>query len=270
MMASNSSQQSRRRIRNLAQYVRRVITISDAMNLPYGNLWFRGVRSKALDLVPGLIWRSMNKFEDSIVEEFRIFQPAYSLDQKLDPWEQYCFMQHHGLPTRLLDWTMQPLAALFFALDSFERQSGVNAPVVWVMNPYALNRLTQRRYYVYVPSTTVGPSRDVARLNSYLPDCLRPSSGRRSTTRGRLPIAVEPTFSNRRLIAQQGCFTIHGTDTTPINKLRGMSSHLVSIEVDPHFAAKVSSELEQLGFRGEWLYQDLDRLSKRIVREREP
>jgi FRG domain. len=88
-----------------------------------GAVVYRGVSNAKYDLIPSVgRWNGpkdeRSNFEKQIFEEFKKRAIGYLTYSPESDWEWLFIAQHHGLPTRLLDWTTSPLIALFFALNS--------------------------------------------------------------------------------------------------------------------------------------------------------
>lgn len=98
-------------------------------NLEPPDQWlFRGVSDSSFQLVPS-IGRVRHKSIDTVVtrkeEEralwrFRDHVRPYIGLQVANDLEWMVVAQHHGLPTRLLDWSRSPLVALYFAVTTIE------------------------------------------------------------------------------------------------------------------------------------------------------
>ncbi|MEO6092203.1 MAG: FRG domain-containing protein [Novosphingobium sp.] len=85
------------------------------------NAWFRGVGNHEHNLLPSIA-RGVGKSAEHIIEvvEPGIFatfaqrSPPF-IDRDLsNPWRALFFIQHYGVPTRLLDWSESPFVAIYF------------------------------------------------------------------------------------------------------------------------------------------------------------
>lgn len=69
--------------------------------------------------------------ENSLLRNFRKYgHRLAAIPDRL--WDWLSLAQHHGLPTRLMDWTISPLVALHFATDRSDHMS--NDGVVWLID----------------------------------------------------------------------------------------------------------------------------------------
>lgn len=224
-------------------------------------LWFRGHHCSDRKLVPKRYRKEFKGAdENEIRQEFQ--SRALQLTQgrlPADKWEWYFLMQHYGAPTRLLDWTDNPLAALYFALA--DHPGGCDA-AVWVLNTWWLNKKLRRG--IEGPMLPGWSESD-----SYLRDMEDAFSGKAISVR--LPAAIDPPHVDRRLAAQGSRFVIFGKDQD-LMKVQALrrgpkkKRHIEVITIPKNAINAIQDELENCGVTVSVMFPDLEGLCKDICR----
>jgi hypothetical protein len=150
-------------------------------------------------------------------------------------WDWLALAQHHGMATRLLDWSENPLIALWFSMPP-NHETTTDCSVVWGFDV---------------------PSQDVVNAN----ENTDPFEG--GTTK-----VFKPNHIIKRISAQFAWFTIHKQDEhgrfVPFEKNAEYSARLFKIRVMRSCFGECKKRLHVFGINSAVMYPDIDGLAKHV------
>jgi hypothetical protein len=235
----------------LSEFIDRATMVNDKylrLGSATQHAWFRGQTNIDWPLVPKIYrtndWKER---EREIARDFRLFGRSHLEHIPDDELEWLFVMQHHGAPTRLLDWTESQLAALFFAVED---SSSVADAGVWTLNPWMLNSQALDKQSVPLASDS-----------AFEPYKLGDPSDVKRSVDAKLPAAIRPSRYTSRILAQRGAFTIHGFKTAGLWGLPYRRKYLVRIRIAGSAKQILRKQLYCAGISRATLFPDLSGLA---------
>jgi hypothetical protein len=200
----------------------------------------------------GLTGRKVNLTEYRLLGRFRRYAHAF-YGRELNPWENITAAQHYGVPTRLLDWTSNPLVALYFAAEAHHARPsrGGKDGAIFAFRP----KLGEKNFLTEYA--------DEGTYNRFEPDplCVRGIK------------QLYPMMSTERLVAQSGGVTIQ-YPFCPLEKQANWTFSDSDLDVVEIFKWKVPlrqkkeilCQLNRLGVNHGTLFPDLQGIATGILR----
>lgn len=232
MDISRAASQSEIEVRSLGDFVSAVLADDGESVL------FRGQASAGWRLKPKVARSTPRAKGQRLEMEMSIFQKfcarslTYLDREPQDDWDRLAIAQHHGLATRLLDWSTNPLAALWFAL---RKPLGESHAAVWMFSVEDDDLADQE----------VSPFEQ------------------------RATVFYQPNHLTRRIIAQGGWFSVHKFNRnslaySTLDAIGSYKTRLVKFTIPISVASEMRRTLDRLGVSDASLFPDLDGLCRSL------
>ena len=205
----------------------------------------------------------MRLLEPAILKNFTKYAAIDDPTIERSVWRQMILGQHHGLPTRLLDWSHSSLIGLHFAvtennLDDMEKRDCV----VWRIDMTELHSMLPKKYLDTLAryKTTICTVEMLESITADLSEYDRDMGDSAM-------IVVEPPSVDPRIVNQYSFFTVIPSSMTDIELfLDRNTSNTVKYVIDRSIRWQIRDMLDQLNISERLVYPGLDGLSKWLAR----
>ena len=276
-------------IEHVSDYVKIIEHLADGYHNSPGFI-YRGQGKESYNLIPSVFRQyeigtygeadyfrtDVYENERAIIQEFMTeaanFIQSIPIEDRFS-WVEYG--QHFGIPTRLLDWTTNPLVALFFACTSSPNDNAR----VFILCESAYRRITNQEEDEEFLKHTV---------KEHAVNMIWGKPGGFSH-----PIVIRPYYLDKRMSAQSSCFMVWGNEKSPleviIEKLEGKekagllydetvgngvtstcikpTDSLSFVTIPSENKLLILHELDRLGINQATLFPGLDGFNLRIVNQ---
>ncbi len=240
-------------------------------------IWFRGQSNARFDPIPSVFrdenWKDdliisvrLSEYESKVKNKFEegfIARSSLSCEILNNPWFSYYVRQHYGIKTRLLDWTENPLVALYFAINEIKKDENGK---VFILNSSALNSRTTSLWKNNGHSTTGIFKPHLTQKDIFAIDFHKylTADFEYEEDKPYFPLAIYPIRFDKRMDIQASCFTIFGNRRNGLKTIPNSNEILFEFEVDNQAKMEILSELELLGISKTRLFPDLQNFCEDI------
>lgn len=229
------------------------------------NYVFRGLSCSQYSLLTSLQRTCKGKIylEKSLIRNFKKYA-SVEINDPENFWEVISLGQHHGLPTRLLDWSFSPFVALHFATEDYSHYEEDGA--IWCLD------FVKCKSYLPVKLLRVLEENDA---NNFSVDLLNEHANN-LTKLSQLQadpfiLFFEPPSIDNRIVNQFALFSVSSNPNTPLEEwLASYPDIYYKIIIPANKKLEFRDKLDQINMSERYIYPGLDGLCKWLARHYTP
>jgi hypothetical protein len=229
---------------------------NDELGLFRSSHAYRGGADAAADLRSGLIRIGGDpELERQLMRAFRKYAAQDAVPHDTD-WDWLALGQHHGLPTRLLDWTYSPYVALHFATQSLEDYD--RDGVVWTVDYVRAHELLPQRLREELEDEGA---------NVFTTELLAEAAPSLADLEGEFVLFVEPPSFDHRIVNQYALFSVVSPAEARMDEWMADHPELAQrIVIPAELKWEVRDKLDQANITERVLFPGLDGISRWLAR----